>query len=312
MPAPSARPFRGRTAGTLAGAVVGLLTLAGCTASATAGTTSTMPVSSGQSTSTVSSAPLESAQNTSKLPVYWLGRSNQDIFLYREFLASSSTGDPIRSALETMTSQKPLDPDFFTPWKKPSKLGASISAKNVITVDISADAFSRDVDQGIAERAIQQLVYTATAAAANAGLIDSGQGVQVSILVDGHTDYLAFGKIKLDKPISRGGTFLAPVWIIDPQQDSAATGTIPVHGTAASADGSDGTVRWQLLKTNGTAIPSSYLDGSAPTSGPSGPTGTYDYPLSAPPGTYELRVWERRGTDPAAQYGLDTKDFTVK
>ena len=73
----------------------------------------------------------------------------------------------------------------------------------------------------MAERAIQQLVYTATAAAASAGLIDSGQQVQVVVLVDGHTDYVAFNHVRLGAPTSRSAGIVALVWIIDPQEGTS-------------------------------------------------------------------------------------------
>jgi hypothetical protein len=74
-----------------------------------------------------------------------------NVFLYREFRDVSSDGKPvITRALRVMMSEKPLDPDFFTPWQNPKKLATSISGKNVITVDISADAFNSNLDAAMA------------------------------------------------------------------------------------------------------------------------------------------------------------------
>ena len=89
---------------------------------------------------------------------------------------------------------------------------------------MSADAFNSNVDAAMAERAVQQLVYTATAAAASAGLIDTGQQIQVVVLVDGHTDYVAFGHVRLGAPTSRSAGMVAPVWIIDPQEGTSVGG----------------------------------------------------------------------------------------
>lgn len=157
------------------------------TGSATAGVPST-------------SAPLETTQASNKAPVYWIGRSNENVFLYREFRDVPEQENPVTRALRAMMSDKPLDPDFFTPWQNPKKLATSISGKNVITVDVSPDAFNSNLDEDMAKRAIQQLVYTATAAGASSGLVDSGQQIQVVILVDGHTDYLAFNHVRLGTP----------------------------------------------------------------------------------------------------------------
>jgi len=268
-----------------------------------------MPPSGGPGpTSTVTSAPLETALSASKVPVYWLGHSNNDIYLYREFLPGGNNADPIQTALQGMTSQKPLDADYFTPWKKASTLSASISAKNVITVDISSDAFSTGVDEGIAKRAIQQLVYTATAAAANAGLIDSNQSVQVVILVDGHTDYQAFGKVKLDKPLTREGSYVAPVWIIDPQDSETVPDPVKVDGRGISADGK---LSWQLLKTDSSGSKSVYLSGSTPVAAGASQLGTFSFTVAPPPGTYELRVFVKDPADPTAQPGVDSKQIVV-
>ncbi|BAS12133.1 hypothetical protein AHiyo8_04360 [Arthrobacter sp. Hiyo8] len=141
-----------------------------------------------------SNAPLETTQASNKIPVYWIGRSDTDTFLYREFRDNPGNENPITTALRIMMSQKPLDHDFFTPWQNPGSLATSISGKNVVTVDVSRDAFNSNLDAGMAQRAVQELVYTATAAAASSGLIDSGQQIKVTILVDGHTDYMAFAR----------------------------------------------------------------------------------------------------------------------
>ncbi|MDJ0357494.1 Gmad2 immunoglobulin-like domain-containing protein [Paenarthrobacter sp. PH39-S1] len=268
-----------------------------------------MPASAGSSaTSGVTGAPLETAQTSTKLPVYWLGHSGAGIYLYREFLTMTGDGDPIEAALLTMTSEKPLDGDYFTPWKKPARLGAAISAKNIITVDISSDAFSTNVDEGIARRALAQLVYTATAAAANAGLIVANQPVHVSLLVDGHTDYLAFGKIKLDQPLVRDSGFVAPVWVIDPQEGTDLGAPFKVSGQGISASG---TLVWQLLKVSPEGQKSVFLSGSTIIGTGPGQLGPFEFSVQPPVGSYELRVYSGDPADPADQAGVDSKLIKV-
>ena len=223
------------------------LVLSGCVATPEGGITNSsspselIPVPASGAPTT--SAPLETAQTSNKAPVYWIGRSNDNAFLYREFRDVPDQDNPVTRALRVMMSQQPLDPDFFTPWQNPKKLATSISGTNVITVDVSADAFNSNVDAAMAERAIQQLVYTATAAAASAGLIDSGQQVQVVILVDGHTDYVAFNHVRLGTPTSRSAGLVAPVWIIDPQEgDSVTDGPVKINGRSTVQGGK---LRWE-------------------------------------------------------------------
>ncbi|MHA7271726.1 GerMN domain-containing protein [Arthrobacter sp. HLT1-20] len=294
-------------------AVIGLsltLALMGCTEKVSDQHNVTMPTSTGSTASTlVTSAPLETATAAQTLPVYWLGRSNDDVFLYREFFPTAATDDPIVSALHTMMSAKPSDPDYFSLWNKPSRLGASISAKNVITIDVSADAFGQNMDQGIADRSVSQLVYTATAAAAMAGLIDASSAVQVSVLVDGHTGFNAFGHVALDKPLTRNPAFVAPVWLIDPA-NGATYRTLPlkVKGQGVSPTG---TLAWALSHVKNGEVSDVYMTGTV--SIPQGPSelGEFNFNLVPPPGSYQLSVYLADPLVPGRQIGLDTKIVTI-
>ncbi|KRE78806.1 hypothetical protein ASG71_11325 [Arthrobacter sp. Soil763] len=255
------------------------------------------------------SAPLESTQASNKAPVYWIGRSNENVFLYREFRDVSEDDNPITRALRVMMSQKPLDPDFFTPWQNPKMLATSISGKNVITVDVSADAFNSNLDADMAERAIQQLVYTATAAGASAGLTDTGQQIQVVVLVDGHTDYVAFNRVRLGSPTSRSVGMVAPVWIIDPQEGAElADGAVKISGRSTVPGGK---LRWELLRTDGSAK-APYLNGTITAASEADQAGMFNLGVNLGPGSYEVRVSQ---VDPAGKVkdlNVDTRGFTVK
>lgn len=297
---------------------VSSLLLIGCTASEPS-PTMTMTHSSRATqgfdgrTPKVTSAPLETVQNTSQIPVYWLGGSGSNVLLYREFRALPSQDDPITTAVSAMTTQQPLDPDYFNPWHPAATVGTSITSKNVITVDLSADAFKAHLDKDLAYRAVQQLVYTATAAAAKAGLISPNQQTQVAVLVDGHTGYKAFGQIDLGKPMSRDSSLAAPVWIIDPQQDTTLTGpAVIVKGRGVAFES---TLNWTIL----TAGSNSANDGRRVTSGTvrihsaAGQDGTYSFTTDLAPGIYEVRVFQKDmsgRTD--KQLFPDSKVFTVK
>ncbi|MHA7223883.1 GerMN domain-containing protein [Arthrobacter sp. RHLT1-20] len=255
------------------------------------------------------SAPLETTQASNKAPVYWIGRSNENMFLYREFRDVPEQDNPVTRALRVMMSQKPLDPDFFTPWQNPKKLASSISGKNVITVDVSTDAFNSNVDAAMAERAIQQLVYTATAAGASAGLIDSGQQVQVVVLVDGHTDYVAFNQVRLGAPTSRSAGLVAPVWIIDPQEGtSVADGAVKVSGRSTLPGGK---LRWEILRIDG-SVKTTYLNGTTAASAEAGQSGAFSLSVNLGPGNYEVRVAQLEDGNPSEDRFVDTRGFSVK
>lgn len=286
------------------------LALVGCTPTQPDSTNVSMPPSNATTApALVTAAPLETATTSQTLPVYWLGRSSDDVFLYRDFFPTKSTDDPMVAALRAMMGTKPKDPDYFTIWNSPTKLGASISAKNVITVDVSADAFAQKVDKGIAERSVAQLVYTATAAAAMSGLVDSGSSIQVSILVDGHTGYKAFGHIALDRPLTRNPALVAPVWIIDPAQD-ATYKTLPlkVEGQGVSPTG---TLAWSLAKMTNDTPGEVYLNGTVTIHEGPNELGQFSFSLVPPAGTYELSVYIADPKSPGNKIGVDTKTVRI-
>ena len=256
------------------------------------------------------SAPLETTQSSNKAPVYWICRSNGNVFLYREFRDVPEQENPVTRALRAMMSEKPLDPDFFTPWQDPEKLASSISGKNVITVDVSEDAFNSNLDADMATRAIQQLIFTATAAAASSGLIDSGQQIQVRILVDGHTDYLAFGHVQLGAPMSRAAGMVAPVWIIDPQEGTdMAGGSVKITGRSTLPGGK---LRWQILRAEGNGTKTPYLTGETTAAAEAAQSGLFTLALSLSAGSYELRVSQVDAAGSGQDLNVDTRSFNVR
>ncbi len=261
----------------------------------------------GARSSTLSSVPLESAKMASQTPLYWLGESGQSVYLYREFRQSESRGDPITTAVSAMTAQEPLDEDYFNPWAPASSVGASISAKNVITVDISADAFEQSLDEGVARRAVQQLVYTATAAAASSGLSAENQQMQVVILVDGRTGYEAFGHVPLGEPMVRDDALAAPVWIIDPQEGSILdTSKVAIKGRGVARNG---TLGWEIEARSDKAGSAGYSAGSVALDGGGANAGLFTFSVTLPPGNYELRVFQ--GDPQGDQNYADSKEFRV-
>ncbi len=254
------------------------------------------------------SVPLETTQASNKVPVYWMGRSSEQVFLYREFRDVPEQDNPVTRALRVMMSEQPLDPDFFTPWQNPKKLATSVSGKNVITVDVSPDAFNSNVDAETAEHAIQQLVYTATAAGASSGLIDTGQQIQVVVLVDGHTDYVAFNHVRLGSPTSRAAGVAAPVWIVDPQEGATTNGEpVKISGRSTIPGGK---IHWEILRVDGEKARTPYLNGNAVASDDPASPGTFDLSMSLGPGSYEVRVSQIDADNTVGRYA-DTRGFTV-
>lgn len=288
------------------------LLLSGCTAngqpqpSLAAG--ASPAISGGGATATV---PLETSQTSTKSPVYWLGRARDGVYLYREFRETTGNDNPVAKALRLMMSVKPLDANLFSPWQTPKRLAASISGRNVITVDVSSDAFNSTVDEQTAQLAVQQLVYTATAAAASAGVIDSGQPVQVMLLVDGRTDQLAFNRVRLGQPMQRDPAMVAPMWIIDPQAGvSSPNSQLSVYGRATTPGS---TVFWQVARADvKTDKSTAFLSGQTTSSTADATSGQFRFTVSLPAGKYVLRIFPvDPGPGDAAALAWDSKEVTV-
>jgi hypothetical protein len=108
-------------------ALPAVLVLSGCVATPQSGiTNSSSPselIPAPASGVPTTSAPLETAQTSNKAPVYWIGRGNDNAFLYREFRDVPDQDNPVTRALRVMMSQKPLDPDFFHALAKSEEAG---------------------------------------------------------------------------------------------------------------------------------------------------------------------------------------------
>jgi hypothetical protein len=245
------------------------------------------------------------------LPVYWLGEVEGTDRLFREFLVSpaGATGDPISEAVQVMTEGRPLDPDYHSPWRPASSVSSSISTKNVITLDISADSLSKRLDEDEARLALQQLVHTATAAAANGGLIAGGEASSVVVLVDGAANYRAFGAVDLGGEWTRDASALAPVWVIDPQEGvEYAAESLTIHGVGPATDDS---LAWRIDRSvDGSAAGGTDLfrDGSVDISPQDGVPGAYSFSVTLPPGQYEITVSTPSGSGRAQ----DSKTITVR
>lgn len=249
------------------------------------------------------SAPAEATESKVVMPVYWLGLNDSDVVLYREFLPSDNAGDPIGEAVQAMTTETPRDADYFTPWHPASNVTASISSKNVITVDITSDAFKASLDAGMAHRAVQQLVYTATAAAANAGLTTAGFTASVIVLVDGKAGYQAFGHDSLEKPLERDASLPAPIWIIAPQEGESTESSITISGTAVVRDEQ---LSWRVDPiTHGRPETNPVASGTVRLEASAGETAQFQVPVKLEPGEYILRVFHGEGTNE------DSKRITV-
>lgn len=307
MTTPARQLWRVAAAG-LATALV--FALAGCGQETPAPTTSSTltasTTSSGPGTETPPTSPVTStAGQLSGIPVYWVGESRKSFALFREFRTVPDVGGPIASAVAAMTRMKPLDPDYQTPWKPASKVTAKQTGPS-IAVDLSADAISgTQVGSELAARAVQQLVYTATAAAYASGT----PATTVTITIDGKPAD-AWGVVRLGEPTQRAdmGSVQAHAWVTSPQEgDTVKAGKVTFTGFGTSFEAN---FPWKVTSAAGSVVASGATMGGTGTGG----FGEVTFSATLTPGTYtvELATDDPSGGAEGAGAAVDTKRFTVK
>lgn len=238
------------------------------------------------------------AGEISGVPVYYVGDSAGSFRLYREWRTVPDLGDPVESAVMAMMATPPLDPDYSTPWMAPDELEVEREGSS-ITVDVSADAFSGSVGSELSALALQQLVYTATAAST----LDGPAATTVTILMDGAAAD-AWGHVRVGEPLTRApqAEVLSHVWILSPaegQEVDAGEVTISGYGASFEAnfvwrvEGPSGTEEGYTLSDNGMGF------------------GELDFTVDLEPGTYTVTVENTSGMEEFVPH-TDSKTFTVR
>lgn len=297
----------------LAAALMSLVlaaTLAACGDPAGPGSTTpsskvaTSVPASGPAPSTTSTATTSPSTSLSLLPIYWIAESRRSFALYREFRQVQDVGGAISSSVSAITRLRPLDPDYMTPWRSASRVTASQMGGD-ITVDLSADAFANtQVGSELADRAVQQLIYTATAAAQQAGT----PAGSVRITVDGAA-YDAWGVVHLGAPMARApmAAVQAHTWVTSPQEGAILpAGTVAFRGFGTSFEAN---FRWEILSPSKTVVAKGFTTGR-------GGLGFGEFTFTAPltAGRYSVKVSDDDPSGGAEGPGaaVDDKSFIVR
>jgi hypothetical protein len=187
------------------------------------------------------------------LPVYYAGRLSQADQLFREFhpfTGSAGIAERVQAAVSQAMSRRPDDPDYQTLWAAGADARTRVGP-DLITIVLNEAAAGgtavgagslptegRVIDQQhVDAAALQQLIWTATAAAAPAGT--TGPSL-VRIMAEGPTPN-RFGSVSLSQPFRRGDQPgnrdpRALVWIDSLGQDAAVpVGPLTVRGQSTGA-----------------------------------------------------------------------------
>lgn len=255
------------------------------------------------------SATLEPAPTSASVPAYFVAEVRFRPVLYREFRTVSlpDAGLParIRAALALSLAGEALDSDYGTAWPATASVRSVSVDSGVAVVDLGG-ARQNSVGSEYAYAAIQQLVWTVTAVAADFGAPLSG----VRLRFDGQTLAELWGHVGgLDRPLTRADAMatLAPVWLISPQQGDTVGHTISVHvnGTVFEAT-------MVVLVRNATGAElvrkSVLLDAGPPARGEA--RVSISLPASAPAGSYTIEAFFLSAADGSVQ-GMDDHVVTV-
>jgi spore germination protein GerM len=133
---------------------------------------------------------------TQTVPVYYAHDDGAfGPFLYREFRRVSGGASAVEAAVEAMLHTPALDPDYESLWPVATSLLGVTVAGAAATIDLSDDALSPALGSAAEEIALQQLVYTVTAA--------DNSITSVTLHIEGESVESLWGHVDASGPMTR-------------------------------------------------------------------------------------------------------------
>ena len=277
-------------------AAVVLVACGGSAPTSSTASTSTPPTATVTSV-TPSKSPSGSASPTPTghldVPVYWVGATPQGPRLFREFsVASPATVGPAAvaaTAVDVMLHGAAADPAYHSGW--PAGTNVATVSRHAATLFIALDVPVGSVPTA-SSLAVQQLVYTATAAQPGTQDVTLRLRSSAAAMTLHHVGRAPESDV------------IAPIWIIDPQWGATVSGSrITVTGTASVFEAQ---FAWQVrrddhLVASGTAFASVGVP----------QRGTFRFVTpKLPAGTYVIVAYDRSMSD-GSIYAVDRAQVTL-
>jgi hypothetical protein len=226
-----------------------------------------------------------------EVPVYFVGNGSRT-GLYREFLpitvAADTLADAIGGAADLALSGKARDPDYASAWPSGFSVKSSTVDGDVSVLDLTGPGLV-PADPP----AVQQIVYTATAVAADRTIQLAGVRLSVNgVSVPG-------GDIVRAPALET----LAPLWLMSPHYGEVVSQSFDVQVAGAVFEA---TARVRVRDSGGAIVDDRVLTLSI--GAPSRGTGTLHLMLA--PGRYTIEVFYVSQFD-SSEKGLDDHDITV-
>ncbi len=236
---------------------------------------------------------------TGAVPVYFVNDTRAGFRLAREWIPVETSRNAIEAAVIRMVAEPPVRA-YDTLWNRATEVRSVEVRDGAIKVDLSLP--ETPVVRDEAELAIQQLVYTATAAAS---LIDRDYGsLPVRILDDGE-QVDSLGGVDVSEVLRRDAPLDVRqlVQLNSPSEGATVRSPVEVSGDAAVFEA---TVQWELLQ-DGEVVDSGFtttLEGQR--------FSAFEFELDLEPGEYTIVITE---DDPSGGEGgepmSDERTFTV-
>lgn len=238
------------------------------------------------------------------VPVYYIADSGAGLRLTREFHAIESNFPPIMAAVDQMLMVMPVDHDYTTLWAGGVNVQSAEVRDGVIAVDLSdAPELFEATGEAAATLAVQQLVYTATAAAASSGQDGS---LPVSITVDGITPEPLFGEVDVSEPVGRADPLEVRqlMQLNEPAEGATVTSPVTVSGEAATFEAN---VPWEVRRDG------EVVEQGATTAAECCTFAEFQFEVELEPGTYEVVITEEDASDGEGRAPMsDSRTFTVE
>ncbi|HEU4540102.1 MAG TPA: Gmad2 immunoglobulin-like domain-containing protein [Jiangellaceae bacterium] len=187
---------------------------------------------------------------TGAVPVYFVNDTRAGFRLAREWIPVESQRNAIEEAVSRMIAKPPV-PDYDTLWDPATEVRSVEVRDGAIEVDLALPG--APIVHGDADLAIQQLVYTATAAAS---LVDSDYGsLPVRILVEGEQVDELDG-VDVSDVLRRHAPLDVRqlVQLNEPSQNATVRSPVRVSGDAAVFEA---TIVWEL-RQDGSVVDSGF------------------------------------------------------
>ncbi|MDN5796580.1 MAG: GerMN domain-containing protein [Intrasporangium sp.] len=272
-------------------------------------TTEGTPTSAQPTSSAATSAPVVTTRAT--VPVYYVGSrtgggtGSTALVLFREFTpadvaAPGDAASKAKAALERAVGAGPADASYQPMWEGVRVEGVS-EASGEIRVTLSTGA--RGLSESEARIAVQQLVWTATAAVGKGNLpvrfaLADGSTTLAGDLTTGQTYTRPTGQMAVYEVLS-------PIWIDEPSRDATLkTGRVTVSGIASTFEAN---VQWKIV-LGGQEVASGHT--TAKEAGPA--RAAYSFTTDPlPAGDYVVQVFETSPKDGSVS-AMATMPFTLK